>query len=98
MTQFIRKHPERYKLKNLECPIKDIGKKRWTLDEDRDYKMISQVYKYFISIGKEDFVTEQVLEYLKEHPEIENLNMGIQRNEGLKKSLENDSVIVNLNN
>ena len=70
VTQFIRKHPERYKLKNLECPIKDIGKKRWTLDEDRDYKMISQVYKYFISIGKEDFVTEQVLEYLKEHPEI----------------------------
>lgn len=98
VTQFIRKHPERYRLKNFECPIKNIGKKRWTLDEDRDYEMISQVYKHFIFNGKEDFVTEQILEYLKEHPEVECLNMDIQRNEGLMKSLESDSVILNLNN
>lgn len=97
VTQFIRKHPKRYRLKNLECPIRGIGNKRWTLDEDRDYEMISRVYRHFLSKGKEDFVTEDILGYLKEHPEVERLNMDIRRNEGLKKSLENDFVVRNLN-
>lgn len=93
VTQFVRKHPERYKLKNFDCPIEGIGNKRWTLDEDRDYEMISRVYKHFISKGKEDFVTEQILEFLEEHPEVESLNMNIQRNEGLIKSLKNDYLV-----
>lgn len=93
VTQFIRKHPERYRLKNLECPIPGIGSKRWTLDEDKDYEMISRVYQHFISTGREDFVTEEILAYLREHPETEALNMDIRRNEGLKKSLENDCIV-----
>lgn len=93
VTQFIRKHPERYRLKNLECPIPGIGGKRWTLDEDRDHEMISRVYQHFVSNGREDFVTEEILGYLRGHPEVESLNMDIQRNEGLKRSLENDSIV-----
>lgn len=93
VTQYIRKHPEKYNMKNIECPIKDIGSKRWTLDEDRDYAMISKVYEHFISLGKEDFLTEDILEFLKINPEIEMLNSDIERNEGLKKSLTNDSVV-----
>ncbi|MDD6401201.1 MAG: glycosyltransferase family protein [Lachnospiraceae bacterium] len=94
VTQYIRKHPEKYNIKNLECPIKGIGDKRWTLDEDKDYEMISKVYEYFASEGKEFFVTEDVLDFLKYHPEIECLNCNIERNEGLKKSLANDGIAV----
>jgi spore coat polysaccharide biosynthesis protein SpsF len=94
VTQYIRKHPEKYNLQDLECPIKGIGNKRWTLDEDADYEMICHVYEYFIGRGKEDFVTEDILEYLNRHPEIENLNAGIGRNEGLRKSIAEDQVVI----
>ena len=93
VTQYVRKHPEVYKLQNLECPIRNIGTKRWTLDEDSDYEMISKVYEHFVSEKKEDFVTENILRYLEEHPEIEALNSNIKRNEGLAKSLANDYII-----
>lgn len=94
VTQFIRKHPEKYHLQNLECPIDGIGDKRWTLDEDADYEMIKQVYNHFVEQGKEDFVTEDVLEYLNNHPEIEKLNKNIGRNEGLAKSIAEDKVVL----
>ena len=93
VTQYIRKHPEIFKLQNLECPIPDLGSKRWTLDEDSDYEMISKVYEHFTGMGKEDFVTEDVLGFLAMHPEIEALNSGIMRNEGLNKSLEEDRLV-----
>ena len=95
VTQYVRKHPEKYKLQNLECPISNIGDKRWTLDEDRDYEMISRVYNHFVvENGKTDFVTEDILDFLNENPEIELLNSGIMRNEGLAKSIANDSVVM----
>lgn len=93
VTQYIRKHPEIFKLQNLECPIPELSSKRWTLDEDSDYEMICKVYEYFTGMGKEDFVTEDVLDFLSVHPEVEALNSGIVRNEGLKKSLEEDRII-----
>lgn len=93
VTQYIRKHPEIFKVQNLECPIPNLSSKRWTLDEESDYEMISKVYEYFTGVGKADFVTEDVLEFLTMHPEVEALNSGIVRNEGLKKSLEEDRII-----
>ena len=92
VTQYIRKHPEIFILQDFQCPIPQIGDKRWTLDEDKDYEMIGKVYNYFLKNGKEDFVTEDVLTYLGNNPEIEIINAGIGRNEGLQKSLQNDYI------
>lgn len=94
VTQYIRKHPERYKIQNLECPIKGIENKRWTLDEEEDYRLIDEIYRYFISQGREDFVTEDILEFLQEHPEIEEINKRFIRNEGLAKSIAEDRIAV----
>ncbi len=93
VTQYIRKHPEKFLHQNLECPIKNIGNKRWTLDEDEDFEMISLVYDYFVSKGKEDFVTQDIIDFLEGHPEIEDINKKFARNEGLAKSLANDKVV-----
>lgn len=93
VTMYIKNHPETFKIKTFDFPIKNIGHYRWTLDENRDYEMITMIYRYFIKIGKEDFVTEDVLEFLKSHPEIESINSGIERNEGLAKSIANDRVV-----
>lgn len=93
VTLFIKNHPERYCIQDLVCPIKNIGYKRWTLDEDRDYQMILKVYEYFVNnLGKTDFVTEDILAFLNLHPEIERINENIMRNEGLIKSLANDKI------
>lgn len=90
VTMYIKNHPDKFKIQNFECPIPGIGNKRWTLDEEEDYIVISNIYDYFTVKGKEDFVTEDVLEFLEQNPQIEELNARFMRNEGLAKSLVND--------
>ena len=55
--------------------------------------MIDAVYKYFTYMGKEDFGVNDIIDYLNSHPEIEALNGGIVRNEGLLKSLREDHTV-----
>lgn len=94
VTQYIRKHPEKFKIQNLVCPIPGIAEKRWTLDEEEDYKVIHEIYRHFHAMGKEDFVTEDILEFLRERPEIEEINKKFARNEGLQKSIAEDKIAV----
>ena len=49
---------------------KDFFSSQWYFDDD----VADALYKYFIGIGKEDFVTEDILSYLGEHPEVAALN------------------------
>lgn len=93
VTMYLKNHQELFKIQNLECPIPGIGTKRWTLDEDEDYELISTIYQHFISKGREDFVTEDILEYLAENPELEQINRKYVRNEGLLKSIANDKIM-----
>lgn len=93
VTVYIRNHRAQFKIQNFECPISGIGHKRWTLDQDEDYILISDIYEHFMSNGKEDFVTEDILDYLKSNPKIEKSNAKIARNEGLAKSIANDQVV-----
>lgn len=95
VTLYIRNHAEQFKLQDFRCPIPGIGNKRWTLDEDEDYIFISNIYNYFIGKGKEDFVTEDILQYLKSNSYLETINAKYQRNEGLARSLANDKVARN---
>lgn len=90
VTMYIKNHPDKFKIQNFECPIPGIGNKRWTLDEEEDYIVISNIYDYFTSKGKEDFITEDILGFLEKNPQIEELNAKYMRNEGLAKSLAND--------
>lgn len=93
VTMYIKNHPELFKMQNLECPIQGIGTKRWTLDEDEDYELISAIYQHFISQAREDFVTEDILGFLEENPELEQLNVKYARNEGLLRSIANDKEV-----
>jgi spore coat polysaccharide biosynthesis protein SpsF len=95
VTQYMRKHPELFRIKNYRCPIPDISHLRWTLDEEEDYEVIQRIYKHFIEAGRENFNTGDILEYLCVHPEISEINAKYSRNEGLAKSLRNDRIIDN---
>lgn len=91
VTPYIKNHPEIFKMSNLENEV-DLSCHRWTLDEIDDYKLISNVYDNLYS-EEALITTEAVLKFLKENPNIFELNQKIVRNEGYNKSLENDGLV-----
>lgn len=96
VTQYIRKHSEEFQHKNFSCPFGNVGYLRWTLDEWEDFVLIEKIYSYFLSIGREDFLTQGILEYIKENPELSKINAKYARNEGLAKSLHEDKIVEQL--
>lgn len=94
VTPYIRNHPEIFNIKRFSCPIDNIGHFRWTLDEEDDYILIGKIFEHFTTSKKEDFVTEDILNYLDENPYLSDINAHIGRNEGYTKSILNDKVVV----
>ena len=90
VTQYVRKHPEAFYIQNFTCPVKGIGGLRWTLDEPEDYTLLREIYRHFLAEGNEYFLMEDILQYLQEKPELSKLNAKYARNEGLKRSLQED--------
>lgn len=95
VTQYIRKHPELFKMLDIKFPYGDYGTERWTLDEKEDYELIEEIYRHF---SEKDFSTLDVINYLNDNPDLRKINSKYARNEGLAKSLANDSVIKNNDN
>lgn len=86
VTPFIIAHPERYSQAGLENDV-DLSALRWTVDEPRDYALVAQVYDALYP-GNPAFTTADVLRLLGERPELAQINIGIERNEGLRRSIE----------
>jgi len=86
VTPYIKNNSSKFKTVNLKCEA-DLSKKRWTLDEERDFEFIKTVYKD-LYLKNKLFGMEDILRYIKKYPEVENINKGIIRNEGYLKSLE----------
>ena len=91
VTPYIRKNPNIFKLVNLKCNS-DLKNKRWTIDEPKDFEFVKIIYKNLYS---EDslFGMKKILNFLKKHPEIEEINKNIIRNEGYIKSLKEDRIL-----
>lgn len=91
VTPYIRKNPNIFKIVNLKCSI-NLNNKRWTIDEPIDLKFIKIIYKnlYF---DDSLFGMKKILNFLKRHPKIEEINKNIIRNEGYLKSLKKDNII-----
>jgi len=89
VTPYIRKHPELFRIGNVTYD-EDLSALRWTVDEPQDLDFVRAVYKH---LGTAMFHMGDVLNLLKEHPELTDLNAGIERNEGYQKSLREDSLI-----
>jgi len=90
VTVYIWQHPELFKQKFLKNAV-DLSAKRWTLDNPEDYEFIKKVYDALYP-AKPDFTMNDILEFLKANPEIETINQGIARNEGLAKSFKEDEL------
>ncbi len=60
---------------------------RLTVDEERDFKLIENIYNHF---GNNSFSFEDIIEYLTNNPHLLSINQNIIRNEGYLKSLKED--------
>ena len=86
VTPYIRKHPELFRIGNVTYG-EDLSSMRWTVDEPQDLEFVRAVYDHLesMSSGMAD-----VLDVLKKHPELMEINAGIGRNEGYQKSVRED--------
>lgn len=86
VTPYIWKHPELFKLKNVENR-RDLSAERWTLDTSEDLAFLQRVAS---EIPAGDFSFETTLRVVGEHTEWRGLNAMHARNVGYEKSLKND--------
>ena len=91
VTPYIRNNPNIFKIVNLKCEY-NLNDKRWTLDEPEDFEFIKSIYtKLYLEDSL--FGMKKILDFLINHPGIEELNNDIIRNEGYLKSLKKDKII-----
>ena len=96
VTQYIIRHPELFKQQDFVSPVGDFGNYRWTVDEPEDFQVVTKIYHHFLTEeSKEDFHYQDILKYLKENPQIVQINRKYKRNEGLEKSIREDRMIRN---
>jgi len=94
VTQYIVRHPDIFKLQNFESPIGYFGNYRWTVDQIEDFEVVYNIYSHFLQTSlKDGFTYRDILEYLKENPEIAKINNMYARNEGLAKSIREDRIV-----
>ena len=63
------------------------------MDEPRYFVLIEEIYKRLYPVHS-DFSMQEILALLKEKPELQEINRGIIRNEGLQKSLAEDTEFI----
>ncbi|ANE56399.1 cytidylyltransferase domain-containing protein [Methylomonas sp. DH-1] len=86
---FIHQQPERFNIGHF-LNREDLSHLRWTVDEPRDFELVSQIYAALYPANP-DFATPDILRLLAERPELANWNTQHQRNEGYLKSLAADA-------
>ena len=89
VTPYIRKHPELFRVGNITYK-ENLASMRWTVDEPQDLEFVRAVYDHLKSTSSG---MAAVLDVLKKHPELMEINAGIRRNEGYQKSVREDRLV-----
>ena len=89
VTAYIKNNPQKFRLFNYKNE-NDLSNYRWTVDEEEDLLFVRKIYSKMKPIVV--FKYQKILELLLSFPDLLKINHGFKRNEGYKKSLENDDV------
>ena len=81
--------PELFNIGGLN-KFKNLSHHRWTLDEMSDYIFLKEIYSRLYK-KKKIFLTDDILNLLKKEPHLNEINLGITRNEGYLQSLKEDN-------
>lgn len=92
VTPYLRAHPERFRLGNHAAEADHSGL-RWTVDEEQDLQFVQAVYQHLYPV-RPTFSTEDILGLLVSNPQLRSLNSSFERNEGFKKSLQDDALFL----
>lgn len=88
VTLFIYRRPERYRIGSHKG-VCDFSYYRWTVDEPEDFEFVTRIYERLYSESRV-FGMDGILALLESDPALSAINAGIERNAGLKKSIEKD--------
>lgn len=90
---FIERNQERFVQRRVELFAKslDMGRHRWTLDEERDLEFLSLVLDGFDT--EEKVVWQKIYQRIVDNPGWWAINSGIIRNEGYLRSLKDDEIL-----
>jgi spore coat polysaccharide biosynthesis protein SpsF len=91
VTLFVHKQPDRFRVGSYKNTV-DLSHLRWTVDEPADLDLITAIYEALYPENPA-FTTDDILALLERRPELAALNRGIERNEGLKRSLARDAAL-----
>lgn len=65
---------------------------RWTIDEQADYDLLVEIFSELYNLDS-PFLTHEIINLMKEKPQLTKINQGIMRNQGYHKSLQEDVMI-----
>lgn len=89
---FIHRQPDRYKLGSFKGQL-DLSRQRWTVDEPEDFALVTKIFEALYP-QRQDFTTDDILNFLRQNPSVGELNARFVRNEGYQKSLIEDRRIL----
>ena len=87
VTPYIRNN-DLFKIESISNK-ENFSSKRWTLDNREDFEFMKVVFRNLYCINNY-FGMDMIVDFLKKNPDIEKINNHIFRNEGYKKSLNED--------
>ena len=88
VTLYIYSNPSKFKIGSVLYQ-EDLSRYRFTLDEADDYAFLQEVFTILKKKGQFGYLNE-IIQILKENPNILRINNHIQRNEGLATSRHED--------
>ena len=75
VTPYIYRNPKEFKIGSVELDV-NYSHHRWTVDYAEDFDLIKKIIEEIYPL-KTDFDMNDTLDYLKAHPELNNINSGI---------------------
>ncbi|PIR06977.1 MAG: hypothetical protein COV55_00950 [Candidatus Komeilibacteria bacterium CG11_big_fil_rev_8_21_14_0_20_36_20] len=91
VTPYIWNNSQIFKINTFQgddCD-QDYSQMRWTVDEERDLKFVREVYKNLYK-DRNIFFMKDILNLLKDYPELLEINSDIKRDDGYFKSLKEE--------
>lgn len=92
VSRYFHNNPELFRIVKLENKTDD-SKYRFTVDEKEDFAVVKMIIESLYDVSKSVFGIDKIKQFLDKHPDIININSHIVRNEGLLKSLQDDTRI-----
>ncbi len=78
VTAFIYEHPELFKMLSIKHD-KNLSHLRWTVDEEDDLSFVREVYRAMAERGKEQFYLNDIVELLKQKPDLIKINSAVRQ-------------------